>query len=118
MDSLRTLLRIAVGVLALALFCLPAIIALRLGWLSLGSGAGSSLERWVVFAVASLGWAVLVVMLLAWCNERLGLSWQAHERAPRPRRRERRRRAAGLRLLEGQQGAPGGAAQPRRKGRP
>ncbi len=105
MDLLHRLARLIVGLVALALLCLPAVVAFSQDWLALGQGDGTSIERWTLFALFFLGWTAALVVALVWCNERLGVRWFAPERARRLRRRERRRTAAGLRLLEGQEEA-------------
>lgn len=114
MDLLHRLLRVAVGLAALALFCLPALAAFRWGWLSLGPD--TSMERWTLFALLYLSWAVFVTFAVVWCNERLGIRWAVAERSARPVRRERLRMTARLRFLEGQNDARGVPAR-RRRGR-
>ena len=105
MDSLLRLLRILVPLAALALVGLPALVVFRAGWLALGQGEASSMERWVLFAVVNLAWMLVLGVLAIWCNDRLGVHWRAWDRAPRREERRRRRLAAGLRLLEGQEAA-------------
>lgn len=114
MDLLHRLLRVVIGLAALVLFCLPALAAFRWGWLSLGPD--TSMERWTLFALLYLGWAVFVTVVVVLGNERLGIRWAIPERSARPGRRERRRMTARLRLLEGQNDARGGPAR-RRPGR-
>lgn len=113
---LRRLFRILVSLAALALAGLPAIVAVRVGWLSLGQSNASSVERWTLFALFYLVWVLFVVVLLVWCNDRFGVHWRAWDRAPRREERRRRRLAAGLRLLEGQKAARRGDAGPHGRG--
>jgi hypothetical protein len=116
-DPSRTLLRVALGLGGLALLCLPAVVAFRQGWLALGTGPGSSIERWTLFAVFSVGWALGAVLAFVWANDRLGIHWFAHERPGRLTRRRRRRLDAGLRLLDGSRDTDG-SPRGRRSGRP
>jgi hypothetical protein len=113
MEPLRSLLRLAAGAGALLLLCLPAAVAVRLGWLGL-AGPQAGLERWTVFAVVCLVWTALVMLLLVRVNGLLGYAWQPPERTVSLPRRERRRLAAGLRLVERQRGAPAGGHLRRR----
>ena len=115
---MRRLLRILVPLVALALVGLPAVVAFRAGWLALGSGQASSMERWALFAVFSLAWVLALAVSAIWCNDRLGVHWRAWDRAPRREARRRRRRDAGLRLLEGQETARREPRPPRTNGRP
>ncbi len=105
MDPLRRLLRVLVPLAALVLVVVPAFVIFRAGWLALGQGEASSMERWVLFAVFNLAWVLAVAVLTIWCNDRLGVHWRAWDRAPRREERRRRRRDAGLRLLERQEAA-------------
>jgi hypothetical protein len=102
---------------ALVLVVLPAFVAFRAGWLALGQGQASSMERWVLFAVFNLAWVLALAVLAIWCNDRLGVHWRAWDRVPRREERRRRRRDAGLRLLEGQEARPE-PPRPRVKERP
>jgi len=115
MDPFRRLLRMLVPLVALALVCLPALIVFRAGWLALGQGEASSMERWVLFALFNLVWVLGLAVLVIWCNDRLGVHWRAWDRSPRREDRRRRRRDAGLRLLEGQETARREPPQPRAK---
>jgi hypothetical protein len=118
MDLARRLLRVVVSLAALALVCLPALVVFRAGWLALGHGEASSIERWVLFAAFNLVWVLLLAVAWIWCNDRLGVHWRAWDRAPLREDRRRRRRTAGLRLLEGQEAARPKPTRPRAKGRP
>jgi hypothetical protein len=109
----RRLLTWLLTLAALALAALPAAVAFGLGWLSLGPlgvARGGSLppdttppERWVLFALVYFAWMFGAMVLLVWCHDRLGRHWTAWERAPRLRERRRRRVAAGLSFLAGQE---------------
>ena len=118
MDPLRRLLRVLVPLAALVLVVVPALVVFRAGWLALGQGEASSMERWVLFAVFNLAWVLAVAVLAVWCNDRLGVHWRAWDRSPRREERRRRRRDAGLRLLEGQETARRESPRPRPKERP
>jgi len=115
MESLRRLLRILVPLAALLLVVLPAFVVFRAGWLALGQVEAPSLERWVLFIVLYLGWLLALAVAWIWCNDRLGIHWHAWDRAPRREKRRRRRRDAGLRLLEGQETARRETPRPRSK---
>lgn len=117
MDLLRRLLRVLVPLAALVLAVLPALVVFRAGWLALGQGEASSMERWVLFAVFNLVWVLALAVPVVWCNDRLGVHWRAWDRAPRREERRRRRRDAGLRLLEGQEAARRELPRPRPKER-
>lgn len=111
---LPSALRILVSLATLALAVLPAIVVLRAGWLTAGPGE-SSLERSVLFVLVYAVWLLAVFVLFIWCNDRLGMNWHAWDRAPR-REKRRRRRAAGLRFLEGQESARRGDGDRREGG--
>ncbi len=114
-DPSRALLRIVLGLAGLALFSLPAFVVFGQDWLALGQGPGASIERWTVFAVFYLGWALTVVIAFVWVNDRLGVHWYAHERSARLGARRRRRLGAGLRFLGGRQDAHGSRARRTRR---
>jgi hypothetical protein len=109
----RTLLVTLVSLAALALATLPAVVAFGTGWMELGwrSGAGETggvvdrnpIEAWVVLAVATLVWVVLVLFGLVAALDRLGHRYTPPELEPRLTRRERRRRRAALRYGRAQQ---------------
>ena len=63
MDPLRRLLRVLVPLAALVLVVVPAFVIFRAGWLALGQGEASSMERWVLFAVFNLAWVLAVAVL-------------------------------------------------------
>lgn len=107
----------ALGLIGLALFCLPAIVAFAQGWLALADGPGAGMERWTLFAVFYVGWALLLVIGFVWVNDRLGIPWSPHDRAVTFSERRRRRLDAGLRLLRAQGGASG-SPRKRRARRP
>ncbi len=117
----RHLLTIAPTVAAVALAVLPAVVVFGFGWLSpAGSPSAGSVtdrapEAWVLFALFYLMWMGGLMALLIVANDRLGRHWRSWDRHPRPEKRQRRRLAAGMRYLEGQQRARAAEA---RGGRP
>ena len=110
MDRRRLLiLFVPVGLIVLAL--VPALVTFGLGWLRLPSiqppGASpardtTSLEAWTLFAVFYLVWMLALMVLFIWSYDRLDYHWQYHRRAPRPPKKQRRRLAAGMDFLAGQ----------------
>ncbi len=112
---LHSALRILVSLATVALAVLPSIVVLKAGWLTAGPGE-SSLERAVLFVLVYVVWLLAVFVLFIWCNDRLGINWHAWDRAPRPEKRRRRRRAAGLHFLEGQESARRGVGDHRKRG--
>ncbi len=112
---LHSSLRLLVSLATVALAALPAIVVFKAGWLTAGPGE-SSLERSVLFVLVYLVWLLAVFVLFIWCNDRLGINWHAWDRAPRPEKRQRRRRAAGLRFLDGQESARRGDGDHREGG--
>jgi hypothetical protein len=113
MDRRRLLIiLVPVGLMVLAL--VPAAVTFGLGWLRLPSiqppGASpardtTSLEAWTLFAVFYLVWMVALMVLFVWAYDRLDYHWQYHQRPPRPPKKQRRRLAAGLGFLAGQEKA-------------
>jgi len=113
MDRRRLLIiLVPVGLIVLAL--VPATVTFGLGWLRLPPirppGASpardtTSLEAWALFAVFYLVWMVALTVLFIWCYDRLDYHWQYHRRSPRPPKKRRRRLAAGMDLLSGQEKA-------------
>ena len=108
----RRLLIILVPVGLIVLVLVPATVTFGLGWLRLPpiqpSGVSpardtTSLEAWTLFAVFYLVWMFALVVLLIWSYDRLDYHWQYHERLPRPPKKQRRRLAASMGLLAGQE---------------
>ena len=122
MDRRRLLIiLVPVGLIVLAL--VPAIVTFGLGWLRLPSiqppGASpardtTSIEAWTLFAVFYLFWMIALMVLFVWSYDRLDYHWQYHQRSPRPPKKQRRRLAAGMDLLAGQEKA----RRARKKGGP
>jgi uncharacterized membrane-anchored protein len=119
MDRRRLLIvLVPVGLIVLAL--VPAAVTFGFGWLRLPPiqppGASpardtTSLEAWTLLAVFYLVWMVALVVLLIWSYDRLDYHWQYHQRAPRPPKKQRRRLAAGMGFLAGQEEARAQAAK-------
>ena len=113
MDRRRLLIiLVPVGLIVLAL--VPALVTFGLGWLHLPSiqpsGASpardtTSIEAWTLFAIVYLFWMVALMVLFVWSYDRLDYHWQYHQRSPRPPKKDRRRVAAGMDLLAGQEKA-------------
>lgn len=110
----RRLLIILVPLGLIVLTLVPATVTFGLGWLRLPAiqppGASpardtTSLEAWTLFAVFYLVWMVALMVLFIWSHDRLDYHWQYHERPPRPPKKGRRRLAAGLGFLDGQEKA-------------
>jgi hypothetical protein len=119
MDRRRLLIiLVPVGLILLAL--VPAVITFGLGWLRLPAiqppGAApardtTSLESWALFAVFYLIWMMMLLVLFIWSYDRLDYHWQYHQRSPRPPKKQRRRTAAGMGFLAGQEEARAEAAK-------
>ena len=119
MDRRRLLIiLVPVGIIALAL--IPALVTFWMGWLRLTAiqppGARpapdtTSLESWTLFAVFYLIWMLALLVLFIWSYDRLDYHWQYHQRSPRPPKKQRRRLAAGMGLLAGQEEARAQAAK-------
>ena len=113
MDRRRLFIFLApVGLIVLAL--VPAIVTFGFGWLRLPAiqPAGAkpapdttSIESWTLFAVFYLVWMLALLVLFIWSYDRLDYHWQYHQRSPRPPKKQRRRLAAGLGFLAGQEKA-------------
>lgn len=113
---LRRALAVLAGVAALALACVPALVAFGLGWMTLGWSEASGdighlvddnpIEAWALLALAFLVWVPLVVVALVYVLDRLGQQYTPLEREPRPKTRETRRRRAGLRYLASRETPP------------
>jgi len=117
----RHLLTVALTVAAVALAALPAAVVFGLGWLGpagsppTGAVTDRTPEAWVLFALFYLVWMGGLMVLLIVANDRLGRHWRSWDRDPRPRKRQRRRLAAGMSYLAGQERARAAEA---RGGRP
>ena len=119
MDRRRLLIIVVpVGLILLAL--VPAVVTFGLGWLRLQairpSGVSpapdtTSPEAWTLFAVFYLIWMVALLVALIWSYDRLDYHWQYHQRSPRPPKKQRRRLAAGMSFLAGQEQARADAAK-------
>jgi len=116
----RRLLIILVPLGLIVLTLVPATVTFGLGWLRLPAiqppGASpardtTSLEAWTLFAVFYLFWTVALMVLFIWSYDRLDYHWQYHERSPRPPKKQRRRLAAGVGFLAGQEQARTQAAK-------
>ncbi len=110
----RRILVIVVGVGALLLALVPAVVVFAAGWLPLphiqpwgahGAVTRSRPEVWVVFALFYLVWMCVLMVCFVWLNDRLGLHWMQPEVKPRQPRKKRLRLRAGLSFLEGQEEA-------------
>jgi hypothetical protein len=109
------LLRTLVTVAALALAALPAVVVFGLGWLTFGhpdvpGGAPpppdtTPPEAWALFALFYLGWLFALMVLVIWSFDRIGHHWRAWDRTPRKEKKRRRRLAAGVDYLAGQEKA-------------
>jgi hypothetical protein len=119
MDRRRLLIiLVPVGLVVLAL--VPATLAFSLGWLRLPPvrppGASpardtTSLEAWTLLAIFYLFWMLALLVLLIWSYDRLDYHWHYHQRPPRPPKKQRRRMAAGMGFLAGQEEARAPAAK-------
>lgn len=126
MDRRRLLIiLVPAGLIVLAL--VPAALAFGLGWLRLppiqppgGTPAPDTTppEAWALLAIFYLFWMVGLVVLLVWSYDRLDYHWQYHERPQRPPRKQRRRLAAGMEFLAGQEEARAKAARRPTRSRP
>ena len=113
-DSRRLLLGLpTLGAVLLAVA--PAVVAFGLGWLPPGKPAAGAADRtpevWALFALLYLVWLFGLMLLLIVVNDRMGRHWRSWDRAPRPQKKRRRRMAAGMKYLEGQQEAQAEAAR-------
>lgn len=109
------LLRTLVTVAAVVLAAVPAAVAFGLGWLTFGHpdapGGGPTPpdttppEAWALFALFYLAWLFALMVLVIWSFDRVGHHWRAWDRAPRKEKKRRRRVAAGMDFLAGQQKA-------------
>jgi hypothetical protein len=121
----RHFLFVALTVITVALAAAPAAVVFGLGWLSLGSSSVSAArapEAWALFALFYLAWMLALMVALIVANDRLGRHWRSWDRAPRTEKKARRRLAAGMRYLAGQEkarvDAGRDAARARAAGRP
>lgn len=104
----RRFLFVALTVITVALAAAPAVVVFGLGWLSLGSSSVSAdraPEAWALFALFYLVWMLALMIVLIVANDRLGRHWRSWDRVPRPAKKARRRLAAGMRYLAGQEKA-------------
>ncbi len=124
----RTLAKALVTVAAVAALSAPAVVALATGWITIHFTAWNArpgpdptpVEAWALLALVYLVWVPLVVAGLVIVLDRLGFRYAPVERDRRPSRKQRRRRAAGLRYLQGREAPPAGAprGRPRRPAPP
>jgi hypothetical protein len=111
MDRRRLLIiLVPLGLIVLAL--VPATVAFGLGWLRIPAiqpaGVGpardtTSIEAWTLFAIFYLFWMLGLLVIFIWSYDHLDYHWQYHERSPRPPKKQRRRLAAGMGFLAGQE---------------
>jgi len=121
--SRRRLAKALVTLAALAALAAPAALALALGWIEIHFTAWNeepgpdptSVEVWVLLALAYVVWAPLVMAGMALAFDRLGYRFVPVEREPRPSAKERRRLRAGLGYLASREAPPAGAPQARPK---
>ena len=115
----RTLLTLA----AVVALVVPVALALTTGWIEVNSTPWGEqpvpdptpLESWVALALVYLVWAPLVFVGLVAAFDRLGHHYMPIDRDRRPTRKERRRQAAGIKLLQSEQAPPAGAPKARPK---
>ena len=113
MDRRRLLIfLVPVGLIVLAL--VPAIVAFGAWLLRLPPvqphGAApardtTSPEAWTLFAIFYLVWMIALLVLFVLSYDRLDYHWRYHQRSPRPPKKQRGRRAAGMGFLSGQEKA-------------
>jgi len=121
--SPRRLARTLLTLVAVVALVLPVTLALTTGWIEIHYtpwgeqpvADPTPLENWVALALAYLVWAPLVFVGLVAAFDRLGHQYMPIDRDRRPTRKERRRQAAGIRLLQSQQAPPTGAQKARPK---
>ncbi len=119
MSVSRPLLKVLVAVAALAALLVPVAVALATGWVEIhytpwGDQPGpdpTPIEAWVGLALAYLVWVPLVVVGLVFALDRLGFKYTPPARDPRPTRKERRRRTAGMKFLQSREAPPAQAAR-------
>jgi hypothetical protein len=121
--SPRRLARTLLTLVAVVALVVPVALALTTGWIEVHSTPWGEqpvpdptpLESWVALALVYLVWAPLVLVGLVAAFDRLGHQYMPIDRDRRPTRKERRRQAAGIRLLQSQQAPPTGAQKARPK---
>jgi len=107
----RRVVSVVLTVAFVALAMAPAVVVFSAGWLSAGSHspAGDASDRtpeaWVVFTLFYLLWMLGLTIGLITINDRRGLHWRSWDRSSRPEKKRRRRLAAGMKYLEGQEEA-------------
>ncbi len=109
MPARRPLFKALVTVAFIVALSMPVAVALATGFIEItftawGERPGpdpTPIEAWVALALAYLVWTPLVLVGLVYVLDRLGYRFTPPERERRPSRKERRRRDAGMRYLQG-----------------
>jgi hypothetical protein len=127
MTSPRPVLKTLVTLAALVALLAPFAVALATGWIEIHITPWSEqpgpdptpIEAWAVLALVYLVWAPLVMFGVVLAFDRLGYKYTPPEGDPRPPRKQRRRRDAGLKFLQSREAPPAGApaARPARGAR-
>ena len=123
MSVRRPLFKVLITVASLAALLVPLVVALATGFVEItftawGEQPGpdpTPIEAWVVLALAYLVWTPLILVGLVFALDRLGYKYMPPEREPRPARKERRRREAGMKYLQSREAPPAGASKSRPK---
>ncbi len=103
--------RLLVGLGWLVLLPVPAALFFWAGLFHISRARGALVAHgalhdttspgvWAALAVVYLVWIVLLMVGGVWALDRLGYHYQAYDRPRRATRRERRRRRAGMSLLQ------------------
>lgn len=119
MPARRPLFKALVTVAFIVALSMPVAVALATGFIEVtftawGERPGpdpTPIEAWVALALAYLVWTPLVLVGLVYVLDRLGYRYTPPERERRPSRRERRRRDAGMRYLQGRAASSAGTRE-------
>jgi hypothetical protein len=117
----RPLTKTLVSLAALVALAAPVTLAVALGWIEIRFApwgdrpepSSTPIEAWVLLALAYVVWTPAVFVALVLVLDRLGHKYTPAGRDRRPTRKERRRVAAGISVLQADEAPRAGAPRAR-----